>query len=537
MAIDRMVSFVKRLLCLCIVWLLFSFGNVGYAQAKTLVYCAESAPDHFAPSLTISGATQDAISNTIYNKLIEVETGTANLIPGLAETWEISQDGLRYTFHLRKDVAFHTTDYFTPTRTFNADDVINSFQREWDKNHPYHEVNGSSYILFNSLGFPELLKEINRIDDYTVEFVLTKPDASFLANLTYTVIASKEYADQMLKEGRPRDFDDKPIGTGPFLFVDYQKNTTIRYKAHENYWRGRTPLDHLIFSITPEASTRFAKLRRGECHVMSYPNPTDLIEASQLSHIQVLETTSLNVGYLAFNTLKAPFDNPKVRQALNYATNKQAIIDSVFHGGAIPAKGPISPQMWSYDATIPDYPYDPERAKQMLKEEGITEEQVELWTFPIARPYNPNARKTAELIQADWQNVGIKVNIVNFEWSEYLERSLTGEHSLLLIGMNYGHDPNTYMHLQLSCEAAKGGFNRAEWCYAPYDKLVNDAKLTTDQKKRTKLYQKAQHIFHEQVPWVPIAHGIIYQPISRKVKNFIVDPTASVYFYGVDIEE
>ena len=257
----------------------------------------------------------------------------------LLNNWDISADGTEYTFHLRKGVKFHTTKNFTPTRDFNADDVVFTFMRQFDKNHPYHKVGDASYEYFNSMSMPDLLKEIVKVDDYTVKFILNRPEAPLIANLAmdFASIFSAEYADKMMKAGTPDVIDFEPVGTGPFQLVAYQKDAVIRYKAHPDYWAGKAPIDNLVFAITPDASVRYQKLKAGECHVMPYPNPADLEAMKKDADINLLEKEGLNVGYLAYNTKMAPFDNPKVRKALNMAINKQAILDAVFQGaGKLP---------------------------------------------------------------------------------------------------------------------------------------------------------------------------------------------------------
>jgi len=153
------------------------------AQGKTLVFCSEGSPEGFNPQLFTAGTTFDASSRQVYDGLVQFERGTTNIMPGLAESWSVSDDGLVYTFNLRKGVKFHSNEGFTPTRDFNADDVIFSFERQWKPDNPYHKVSGGTYEYFNGMSMPDLLKEIERVDDYTVRFHLNRPEAPFIANL------------------------------------------------------------------------------------------------------------------------------------------------------------------------------------------------------------------------------------------------------------------------------------------------------------------------------------------------------------------
>ncbi len=508
-------------------------------QAKTLVFCSEGSPEGFNPALYTAGTTFDASSQAIYNRLAEFERGTTNIAPALAEDWTISGDGLEYTFKLRKGVKFQTTKDFTPTRDFNADDVVFSFLRQLRKDHPYHAVSGGSYEYFNAMSMPDLLKDVVKVDDYTVKFVLNRPEAPMIANLgmDFASIFSAEYADAMMKAGTPEKVDLNPVGTGPFQLVAYQKDAVIRYKAHPDYWAGKAAIDNLVFAITPDANVRYQKLRAGECHVMPYPNPADLEAMRSDPEINLLQQEGLNVGYLGFNVEKAPFDNKKVRQALNMAINKQAIIDVVFQGAGKVAKNPIPPTIWSYNDEIQDYPYDPEKAKKLLAEAGVKDLKTNIWAMPVQRPYNPNARRMAELIQADWDKVGVKAEIVSFEWGEYLKRSKEGEHDSVLLGWTGDNgDPDNFLAVLLGCDAV-GGSNRARWCHKPFEDLIQKAKITSELEDRTKLYKEAQVIFKEEAPWVTTAHAVVFKPVRKEVVDFKINPLGTHVFYGVDLQE
>ena len=520
--------------------LIMALSVTAAAEAKTLVFCSEGSPEGFNPSLYTAGTTFDASSRQVFNKLVEFTTGTTNIEPGLAESWEVTDDGLEYTFHLRQGVKWQTTENFTPSREFNADDVVFSFARQWDKNHPYHGVSGGSYEYFNGMSMPDLIKDIVKVDDYTMKFVLNRPEAPMIANLAmdFASILSAEYADKMTEAGTPEKVDLEPVGTGPFQVVAYQKDAVIRFKAHPDYWKGKAAIDNLIFAITPDASVRYQKLKAGECHVMPYPNPADLQAMEADADINLMQQEGLNVGYLAYNSQMAPFDNPKVRKALNMAINKDAIIDGVFQGAGKVAKNPIPPTIWSYNEAIQDDPYDPEAAKAMLAEAGVTNLKTSVWAMPVQRPYNPNARRMAELIQSDWAKIGVEAEIVSFEWGEYLERSkdVNRDGAVLLGWTGDNGDPDNFLAVLLGCDAV-GGANRAQWCHQPFEDLIQQAKVVSDNDKRTELYKEAQIVFKEQAPWATIAHSVVFKPVRKEVKNFKIDPFGGHVFYGVDIEE
>ncbi len=512
---------------------------VASAQAKTLVYCSEGSPEGFTPSLYTSGTTFDASSRQLYDKLAMFKNGTTAIEPGLAESWKVSNEGKTYTFNLRKGVKFHSTKFFKPTREFNADDVLFSFNRQRVDTHPYHKVSGGSYEYFAGMSMGSLIKDIVKKDDYTVVFELTRPEAPFIANMAMDLgsIHSAEYADQQMKAGTPEEFDQKPIGTGPFVFVSYQKDSTIRYLGNKEYWKGAPKIDKLVFSITPDPSVRYAKIQAGEAHVMPYPNPADLAAIAKDSKINLMQQEGLNVGYLAFNVKVKEFGDVKVRQALSMAINKQAIMDAVFQGSGKIAKNPIPPTIWSYNDATKDYEYDTAGAKKLLADAGYPNGfETDIWAMPVQRPYNPNARRMAEVIQADWAKVGVKAKIISYEWGEYLKRSMNGEHSSVLLGWTGDNgDPDNFLAVLLGCDAV-GASNRAQWCYKPFDDLIMKAKMESDVKVRTKLYEEAQLVFKEQAPWVTIAHSIVYMPMAKNVVGYKIDPFGGHAFYGVDLK-
>ncbi|MBO0664012.1 ABC transporter substrate-binding protein [Jiella sp. MQZ9-1] len=519
--------------------LTLAFGSA--ASAKTLVYCSEASPEGFDPALYTAGTTFDAASRTVYNRLVEFKHGSTEIEPGLAESWTISDDGKEYTFKLRPNVKFQTTDFFTPTRDLDADDVIFSFERQLDEKSPWNQyVSGASWEYASGMGFPKLIKSVEKLDDLTVKFVLNRPEAPFLADLAmdFASIMSKEYADKLQADSQMGQLNQKPLGTGPFQFVAYQPDAVIRYKANPTYFKGKEKIDDLIFAITTDASVRAQKLKANECQIMPYPNAADVKSLQSDPNLKVDEQNGLNVAYLAYNTTQAPFDKPEVRKALNMAINKQAIIDAVFQGAATPAKNPIPPTMWGYNDAVKDDPYDPEAAKKMLADAGVKDLSMKIWAMPVSRPYMLNARRAAELMQADLEKVGVKAQIVSYEWGEYLEKSKAKDRdgAVMLGWTGDNGDPDNFLDTLLGCDAV-GGNNRAQWCDKEFDDLVKKAKEVSDQAARAKLYEEAQVVFKKQAPWLTIDHSKVFMPMQKSVKGFHLDPLGYHRFDGVDIEQ
>lgn len=252
-----------------------------------------------------------------------------------------------------------------------------------------------------------------------------------------------------------------------------------------------------------------------------------------------MQKAGLNTGFLSFNTQKAPTDNVKVRQALTMAINKPAIIEAVFQGTGTAAKNLLPPGVWSADSDLKDYDYDPEKAKALLKEAGLAEgTAIELWAMPVQRPYNPNARRMSEMIQADWAKVGVQAKIVTFEWGEYLKRVKGGEHQAALMGWTTATgDPDNFFGPLFTCTATNGGSNSAKWCYAPFDKIIIEARASQDHEQRIALYEQAQQMMHDQAPAVMIAHSTLFEPVRKEVTGYEVDPFGKHIFYQVDVKK
>jgi dipeptide transport system substrate-binding protein len=536
-SLHRKMAIKPTVLCALALPALMALSPVS---AKTLVFCSEGSPENFAPSVNTTGTSFDA-TEQIYDNVVKFERGGTKVIPGLAERWTISKDGKEYTFFLRKGVKWHSNKTFKPSRDFNADDFIFSIERQWKETDPYFKVTSSNHSYFNDMGMPKLLKSVDKVDDYTVKITLNQAEAPFLSNLAmqYAGIQSKEYAIAMVKAGTPEKLDQEPIGTGPFVLVQYQKDALIRYKAFPQYWAGKAKIDDLVFAITPDASVRWAKLQKGECHVMPYPNPADMSAIRKDPNVTVLEQPGLNVGYLAYNTTKKPFDDVRVRKAVNMAINKQAIVDAVYLGTGIAAKNPIPPTQWSYNNAVKDDPFDPAAAKKLLAAAGLPDGfSTDLWAMPVQRPYNPNAKRIAELMQADLAKVGIKAEIKSFEWGEYRKRMQAGEHQMGMLGWTGDNgDPDNFLNTLLGCASAKSnGSNVAKFCYQPFEDLIQKAKVESNQAERSKLYEKAQVIFKEQAPWFTIAHAVQLKPVRKEVIDFKLSPFARHTFYGVDMK-
>lgn len=525
-------------------------ASAPFAQAATnLVFCSEGSPAGFDPGQYTTGTDFDASAETMFNRLTQFERGGTAVIPGLATKWDISDDGLTYTFHLREGVKFHTTPYFKPTREFNADDVLFTFNRMINKDDPFRKAYPTEFPYFTDMGMDTNITKIDKVDDHTVKFTLKEVDAAFIQNMamSFASIQSAEYAAQLLKEGKATDINQKPIGTGPFVFKSYQKDSNIRYTGNKDYWNpDDVKIDNLIFAITTDPSVRIQKLKKNECQVTLFPRPADLKALKEDKALKMPEQAGFNLGYIAYNVMDKvkgsnepnPLADLRVRQALDMAVNKPQIIDSVYQGAGQLAVNAMPPTQWSYDTTIKDAKYDPEKAKALLKEAGVKEgTEIVLWAMPVQRPYNPNAKLMAEMLQSDWKKIGLNVKITSFEWGEYIKRSKGGENQAMIIGWSGDNgDPDNWLNVLFGCDSLSGN-NFSKWCDKKFDGLVKEAKRTTDQAKRTELYKQAQHVLKDAVPMTPIAHSTVFQPMRANVQDFKISPFGLNSFYGVSVSK
>ncbi|WP_433738662.1 ABC transporter substrate-binding protein [Pseudomonas putida] len=519
---------------------LLAATSMSQAANNSLVFCSEGSPAGFDTAQYTTATDNDA-AEPLYNRLAEFEKGSTNVVPGLATSWDISEDGLKYTFHLRPGVKFHTTKYFTPTRDFNADDVLFTFNRMLDPQQPFRKAYPTEFPYFNGMSLNKNIAKVEKTGPLTVVMTLNSVDAAFIQNIamSFAAILSAEYADKLLAEGKPSDINQKPIGTGPFVFKSYQKDSNIRYTGNKHYWDpSRVKLDNLIFAINTDASVRVQKLKANECQITLHPRPADVTALKNDPKLQLIEKPGFNLGYIAYNVRHKPFDQLEVRQALDMAVNKQSILNAVYQGAGQLAVNAMPPTQWSYDETIKDAAYNPEKAKELLKAAGVKEgTEITLWAMPVQRPYNPNAKLMAEMLQADWAKIGLKVKIVSYEWGEYIKRTKNGEHDISLIGWTGDNgDPDNWLGTLYSCDAI-GGNNYSMWCDPAYDKLIKQAKVVTDREQRTELYKQAQQYLKQQVPITPVAHSTVNQPLSAKVEGFKVSPFGRNVFSGVSIEK
>ena len=511
------------------------------AQAATnLIVCTEASPEGFDVVQYNSLTTTNASADVLMNRLVDYDARTGKLVASLAESWSVWPDGLTYDFKLRSGVKFHTTEYFAPTRDFNADDVVFSFQRMLDPANPWNKVAAQGFPHAQSMQWPSLIKKVEATDPQTVRITLNHPDATFLATLSmgFASIYSAEYTAKLMKAGTPEKLNSQPIGTGPFVFNRFQKDEAVRYEANATYFAGKPAVDKLVYAITPDANVRLQRIKRNECQVALSPKPLDVAEAAKDSSLKVEKTDAFMTAFLAINSQHPPLDKPEVRQAINLAVDKDTYLKTVFEGSARAANGPYPPNTWGYASDLPAYKHNAAEAKELLAKAGLKDGfKTTIWTRPSGSLLNPNPNAGAQLLQNDLAAVGIKAEIKVIEWGELIRRAKTGEHDLLFMGWAGDNgDPDNFLTPQFSCASVKSGTNFARYCDEGLDKLISQGKAVTDQEKRSKLYHQAQEQIHKQALWVPLAHPTAFALVRKTVEGYDVSPFGRQDFSKVTVK-
>ncbi|MGR3724327.1 ABC transporter substrate-binding protein [Abyssibius alkaniclasticus] len=491
--------------------------TVGSAAAQTpenvLIVGQIAEPQALDPA-AVTAVNDFRILMNMYDGLVRYKDGTLEVEPSLATDWTISEDGTIYTFTLRDGVTFHDGS------AFDAEAVKFNFDRMLDESHPYSDTGPFPLAFFFSS-----VQSVDVIDPLTVSFTLNAPYAPFLSNLAYPTglivspAAVMEYG---------ADFGRNPSGTGAFKFVEWRSNEAVVVEANPDYWDGAPELEAVVFRPITDANTRTAEMLAGGIDLMVEVPPVALSEF-QGDAYSVYEQAGPHVWFLILNAKEGPFADVRVRQAANYAINKEAIVNDVLEGTAEVAAGPTPPAFaWAYNPDLEPYPYDPDRARELLAEAGA--EGAEL-TFYVTEGgsgmLDPVAMGTA--IQADLEAVGLNVTIETYEWNTFLGNvnpGLEGKADMAEMAW-MTNDPDTLPFLALRTEAwpENGGFNSGYYSNPEVDALLDAARVETDQEERARLYREMQVIVQQDAPWVFVANWKQNAVTSDRVEGFALQPS------------
>lgn len=500
------------------------------------VYCVNGVVNTFNPQMARSGVIIDTLAAQLYDRLLDVDPYTYRLMPELAQRWEVLDNGATYRFYLRRDVPFQTTAWFTPSRTMNADDVLFSFQRMLDAEHPFHDVNGGEYPYFDSLQFADAVQSIRKLGDYAIEIRLNSPDASFLWHLAthYAPILSAEYAQQLVQKDKKEQIDREPVGTGPYLLNEYRSGQFLRLMRHDNYWRGKPRMQQVVIDLGAGGTGRLSKLLTGECDVLAYPAANQLTILRNDPRLRLSLRPGMNIAYLAFNVRKPPLDDVRIRRAIALSINNDRLMQSIYYGTAETAASILPRASWAYDNESRITEYNPQEAKRLLESLGATDLNLKLWVPVASQSYNPSPLKTAELIQADLAQVGIRVTIVPVEGRFQEARLMDMGHDLTLSGWTTdSNDPDSFFRPLLSCAAIRSQTNYTHWCDPTFDEVLQNALSSQQLAKRIEYYQQAQQILAQQLPVLPLASSLRMLAYRYDMKGLILSPFGNASFAGV----
>lgn len=517
-------------------------------KGRFLVFGGSGEPDTLDSMNTTTG-TSLIVTLQLEETLVTFAPGSLELIPALATSWEPNKDSTEWTFTLREGVTFHDgTD-------FNADAVVFNFQRISDPDFAYgFRTEGNTFHIFPYVfgGFAgeegTIWKSVEAVDEHVVKFKLTQPTPLFPHYIAaaYFGISSPEAIKQNgVRYGTP---DVGGVGTGPFKFLEWKPGQNVTLAVNENYWGEPAKMPGLVFRFIDDAAQRLAELQAGAVDFTINLNPDARETVARESDLALTPVEPFTVGYLALNMNNPPFDDVRVRQAVAYAIDKEAILEG-FYGGNGTVAIDFLPDLldWARSEGIDPYAYDPDRAKELLTEAGYpdgfstmqlpdgTEAPVELWYMPASRPYFPTPRPIAEVIATYLSDVGIQVELKTEDWGVYIDNWESGhKNGMVMFGWigDYG-DPNNFLQSHFgSGNVVESGYDKPE----VFD-LLKKAGTATSQDEAAEHFKQAGSIINEDIPRIPIVHASPVYAQKKAVKGWVPGPVGIESFAPIFIEE
>jgi peptide/nickel transport system substrate-binding protein len=481
----------------------------------TLVVAQAADPLSLDPLRSVDSESIE-VGQLLFEGLVRWKPGTTDTMPGLATSWDVSDDGTRWTFHLHDNVRFHDGT------KLDADAVVFSFKRLQDPSHP-------NYLALDGAYWRALLREVVdevAVDRLTVEIRMARPYAPLLGQLAMFPIVSPS---AVRKWGNA--FASHPVGTGPFLFETWNIGEQLVVSRFHDYWDDPPHLERIVFQVVVDARQRLIDLESNSVDLARaiLPDEQPFVE---LHPDLVLHATAGNdVSYLALNTQKPPFDDVRVRRAANFAVNKEPIVKLAFQGRAVAADSPLPPTQWAYHQPQAKYPYNPQMAKKLLAEAAAAgkfdpDRVLKLYALTTPRPYVSQPERVARFLQTALDQVGIKTELVLQPYAAHRAAVEAGDHDLALFGwVGDNGDPDNFLYVLFSgdntlAEAQNIAFYRD----ADVDKLLVEAQGVVEQTARARLYAVVQDRIAADAPWVPIAHSELVVAGRAEVEGVVLSP-------------
>ena len=506
---------MKRLIYVGVLALLATlliFPSSGWAQVAggTVIYAAGADPDRLDPANAESNPAE-AVNRMMYENLLKFDE-KLKIVPGLAEKWEQSKDGLTWTFFLRKGVKFHDG---TP---FNAEAVKVFVERMIGPEKPSRAPLYTPFV-----------KSVEVVNDLTVKIHLKEPFAFFGNNLAHS--ASGIISPAALKT-LGKDIARKAVGTGPFKFVEWVHGDHLTMVRNDDYWGGKPYLEKIIVKMVKEDSTRVMMLQSGDAHLIVRIPTEDIPRLEKEKNIKMDTTETLRVLYIGINCSKKPFSDIRVRQALNYGVDKEAIVKSIYQGRALVSNGIVAPLTTGY-FPVASYPYDPEKAKKFLAEAGYPGGfKAKLWS-PQGR--YPKDFEMAQAVQQQLKKAGIDCTLETMEWAAYLAATRKppqeNQSDLFLLGWAPSSAEARWILYPLFAgdQWVPQGNNRVFYANKEFDALVENFTRATTQAERDKNLKAAQDLLNKEAPTINILVTKETIGYSSKLKGVINSPLELTY--------
>ncbi|MEC5425368.1 glutathione ABC transporter substrate-binding protein [Virgibacillus sp. C22-A2] len=488
-------------------------------SAKVLTVDLASEPVSLDPHAANDGNSL-YVMNALYDTLVQLDTDLT-IQPGLAESFEQVEDTV-WEAKIREGVTFHDGS------ELNADVVKANLDRVRDP-----EVASPLGFLF------DMIEAVEVIDTYTVHITTEYPFAALPSHLAHPgghIISLKSIeADyEAVENGEPpfASVNEAPVGTGYFKFDDREPGESIKLVKNEEYWGEQANVDSVTFKFVPEDMTRIAELETEEADIVYPVNANDISRLEDNDQTYVKQSDSASLSYVGFNTEVEPFNDVRVRQAINMAIDKENLIDGVTDGVALPAIGPLAPTVFGYSDEIDPLPYNPEEAKELLADAGYPD-----GFSTTILTYDRTTSDSAELIQAQLEEIGIDLSIESMEVGAYLEVTANGEMDMFVgswgtvtLDADYGLYPMFH-----STNAGAPG-NRSFLANDAIDSLLEQARKTTDEEERLELYKEVQQLIIDEAPIVPLYHSVLLAGLRENVDGFYQFPSSFPFLRDVTID-
>lgn len=509
---NRTIALIMTIIVSCSILVACSSGGSINASAETLIFAQSAEPRGLDPALVDDGESSKVINN-IYEGLLKYSSNSTEIQPCLAESWEVSEDGLTYIFKLRQGVKFHDgTDFNAEAVKFNIDRQL-----------PENATSDMSYSTF----VYGSVESVDVMDEYTVKINMKEVCTPFLSNLAMSLSAPM-VSPTALKNNN-NNVNEAPVGTGAYKFVRWDKSQSIILERNDEYWGEKALTKNVLFKFIADTSARVVALNNGEVDMIDGIDTT-VVEQIKSGSNTVFETDGMNINYMAYNMNSEILNKKEIRKAISQAINVPELVESLYQGYAVPATSILPSFIDGYDESITQVSYNPEQAKKVLSEAGVT--SLRIMTYSNARPYNSaNGQVLAEAIQGYLSKVGVSVTIDSYDWTTYKQKVKTGDFDICFYGwVGDNGDPDNFMNVLASTDP---GMNVSRYNSVEFNNLVNKGLSIKNGDERNAIYTQLEKMLADEVVWLPISHSKILSAYRPNIQNYSYHVTGNISFSEV----